>query len=104
MSPLFGSVRELAGLYGGAVTHESFAAAELRELARKIQSPTGRRLLWEISRLRQIARQADRLERCINAGPDSIDAAATGIAAEELRKLLDALPWLLEERAKPSRR
>lgn len=91
MSPLFGAVRELTGLFGGAVTHEPFTSGELRDLAHKIHSPTERRLLWEISRLRQIVRQADRLERCTNAGTDSIDAVATGIASEELRKMLATL-------------
>src|SRR5262245_38253738 len=85
-----------------AMDAEPFTRAELRELARKLKSPTGRRLLWEVSRLRAIVRQADRLERCVSAGPASADAQAVEIAAEELRKMLDGLAWLKEtERPKP---
>ena len=73
---------------------ELLTTAELRELNRKVKSATGRRLLWEIHRLRAIVRQADRLEKCVSAGPDSIDSAAVGVAAEELRKMLAGLAWL----------
>lgn len=41
----------------------SLTTAELSELNRKIKSPTGRRILWEVSRLRRTALIADQLER-----------------------------------------
>ena len=82
----------------------ALTTAELRELNRKIKSPTGRRLLWEIHRLRQIALLADRFELSARSDMESIEFYSQDIAADALREALAELPWLEEERARTGAR
>ena len=70
----------------------SCTSAELREINRKMQSPTGRRILWEIYRLRKITLLADCLESSLSADPTFIEVASQEITARELRQALDELP------------
>ena len=57
-----------------------------------MKSPTGRRILWEIYRLRKITLLADCLEFSLSADPTFIEVASQEITARELRQALDELP------------
>jgi hypothetical protein len=72
---------------------------ELRHLAKTMrQAPLVTRLLWEIRRLRGIARQAEVLRRMLGSQPKGLYQDGVSIALERLSELLENDPAALEER------
>lgn len=76
----------------------ALTSAELKEIQRTDRSPTVRRLLWEVFRLRAIAIRADQLVRSIKADPASLDFHSADLIVKELRAALDELPLTSERR------
>lgn len=84
------------GKNGYRVLPPSLTSAELKEMQRMDRSPTVRRLLWEVFRLRAIALRANQLLRSIDADPASLDFNSADLIAKELRACLDELPIISE--------
>lgn len=79
-------------------------AAELQELNRTVKSETGRRLLWEIHRIRASLLRANELQ--IMVGDDRFLGRDVDILkrVKALRESLEKEPVVLEEQRKEERR
>jgi len=84
----------------------SLTSEELREIQkaeRKQRSSTIRRLLWEVFRLRVVARRADQLMRSLTANQASLEFNSQYIVVDCLREELEELPFLKEDEARRDR-
>lgn len=72
--------------------------SELQELNRTVKSAIGRRLLWEVHRLRAILLRADQLEILMRDERRWRDVPEINKALDALRKDLDREPVVQEDR------
>jgi hypothetical protein len=73
---------------------------ELQELNRTVKSALGRRLLWEVHRLRAIVLRADQLEILMRDERRWIDDLEINKALHALREDLNREPVIQEDRDK----
>lgn len=84
----------------------SFTREELRAIQdweRTHRSPTVRRLLWEVFRLRAIALRADQFESMAREVPGVKHNQTIHLAGNALREALEQLPSIQEKRAREDR-
>jgi hypothetical protein len=84
----------------------SLTSEELRAIQaweRTHRSPVVRRLLWEVFRLRAIALRADQFEALAREIPSIRDGQTIGLLADALRRDLERLPLIREERSRGDR-
>jgi len=75
----------------------------IQDWERTHPSPAVRRLLWEVFRLRTIALRADQFEALAREIPGVRDGQTIGIIADALRRDLEQLPLIQEERSRGDR-
>jgi hypothetical protein len=78
-------------------TPPPLTSGELQELNRTMKSPTGRRLLWEIYRLRAIVLRADQLEAMVRDDRRVTSDSSLRLVMDILRQNLDCEPVVREE-------
>jgi hypothetical protein len=76
---------------------------ELQELNRTMESPTGRRLLWEIYRLRAIVLRANQLESMVRDDRRMASDSSVRLVINLLRQDLDLEPVVKEEMQRQDR-